>query len=167
MTGLTAHAPHDLGIDADLVVLGRDGAVLEEQVLGAQQADALGAARQGLLHLDRQLDVHHHLHAAAVGRDGRKVAQVGQLLVDHDLLPREHADALARLLVRVDQDLPLGAVDDDDLAHGQGSRGPRAVPRPPARPGNGQGWPHGWCCRLHPSRSRGRCGGRGRRCPKA
>ena len=58
------------GIDLGLLVLRRAQAPLEEQELGAHQADAFGAEIEGKGDLIRRVDVGGDLDPMAVGRDG-------------------------------------------------------------------------------------------------
>ncbi len=112
---LAAHALGDAAVRLELLVLGRQALAIEEQELGAEEADAGRAVLERLRQVARQLDVRLELDLDAVDRR--------RGLRDEPLQPRPLERELALLqpvlgqhrLVRVDDDDVVRAVDDQEL----------------------------------------------------
>ena len=75
-------AAGDLLVDARLLVLGGQAAAGQVEVLGAEEADAVGAVLQDGVDIARRLDVGGEQHAVAVGGFGRLEAEGGEAGAD-------------------------------------------------------------------------------------
>src|SRR5690606_16497059 len=105
-----------LAVGTQLLLLGRHGVAIEEEELGAVQADAFSAVRQDIRKLLGELEVGDQGDAVPVGADRRKIAQLPGLRIEGLLLPDGLAEQLVLVGVRVDPDAATGAVYRDGLA---------------------------------------------------
>ena len=112
---MPAHFFEHLAVRFELLILVRQVGPVEKQEFGAEQADTGGAVFDGQRHIARQFDVGVQFDLGAVERARRRVAQ------SFELLAFETEFALAQLVfgehlrIGIDNEHPLGAIDDDDL----------------------------------------------------
>ena len=134
-----------LPVGGELLLLGRDGRVGQEQVLGAVQADAAGPDARGRGRVDHRVDVGQQLDPLAVGGDRLQVAVLDQRVAQVDVLALQLAVGGLDLRAGVEDDVPLAAVHDQQVAVVDLRRATRSGPRRPGCPARGPGWRRGRC----------------------
>jgi hypothetical protein len=133
----------------------------QEEVFGAEEADAGGADGVRRLRIGDVVDVGQQLDLRAVGGDRGVVAVQDELVLEVEELALHLAIGRDRLAVGPDQDQPVAAIDDDDVARADlvrdaddaGDGRDARLPR--------EDRPRGWSRRRSRSRSRDRQRARG------